>query len=148
LARVSVNRPFAENFINGAGPPGGSNFRHSSAKSNARARWKPDVVLVEDKASGISARTAGYVPMDVGDVLTRSRGGGVCYELAVGTRLYQTPNRSSQIVDEVGPESEIMSQADAIGGYALVKTAHGSRGFVTGAAIGQSVGCAEAFESE
>jgi hypothetical protein len=89
----------------------------------------------------------GYVPMDVGNVLTSPRG-GICYALAAGTRLYQTPNRSSQIVDEVGPESEIMSQADAIGGYALVKTVHGRRGFVTGAAIGQSVGCAEAFESE
>jgi hypothetical protein len=89
----------------------------------------------------------GYVPMDVGNVLTSPRG-GICYALAAGTRLYQAPNRSSQIVDEVGPESEIMSQADAIGGYALVKTVHGRRGFVTGAAIGLSVVCAEAFESE
>jgi hypothetical protein len=90
----------------------------------------------------------GYVPMDVGDVLTRSRGAGFCFALAAGTRLYRTPNQSSQILDEVGPESQIMSQADAIGGYALVKTAHGRRGFVTGAAIGLSVVCAEAFQSE
>jgi hypothetical protein len=89
----------------------------------------------------------GYVPMDVGNVLTSPRG-GICYALAAGTRLYQAPNRSSQIVDEVGSESEIMSQADAIGGYALVKTVHGRRGFVTGTAIGLSVVCAEAFESE
>jgi hypothetical protein len=89
----------------------------------------------------------GYVPMDVRDVLTRSRGEG-CYALAAGTRLYRTPNRSSQVVDEVGPENEIMGLSDAIGGYTFVKSARGRRGFVTAAAIGQYVDCLDAFYDE